>query len=273
LRIHNCKGLSLLRIKIRKDRWMMEIQLEKNKPEEIICQRCGSAAIARMTAKCDDRFGMRWPGGKIQTGHVLPHELIGLRENGADHDHVNMSWCLACGQIQGEWPTKIGKKYLKAEAILDKEAGKKKWMVVATDAQDKTTRRGNSFSSLGEAVAYAQGLKHFDFVGILEDVRIIADEEVGSNIACGSIVTDCNGKESLFSGTEAEAIASVEGVKVPTPTCLESNVGYECVVTTDSDEESFIFNTEAEAIAFADGVDFVNDSSIEVSSVARKVIK
>lgn len=79
------------------------------------CQSCGLEAVAAMTAECGNKFGMKWPGGKEQSGHVLPHDMIGLREKGASNKYVNMSWCLACGQIQGKWPTKMGDRYINRE--------------------------------------------------------------------------------------------------------------------------------------------------------------
>ena len=60
-------------------------------------------------------FGVKWPGGKTQKGFAPPHNLTGLREDGAPKEYMNFSWCLACGQIQGEWPTKIGAKYVERE--------------------------------------------------------------------------------------------------------------------------------------------------------------
>lgn len=76
------------------------------------CQRCGCQAVASCTGKTSDLFGMRWPGGKEQSGYVPPHNLIGLREKGASSDYLNFSWCLVCGQIQGEWPTQAGVSHL-----------------------------------------------------------------------------------------------------------------------------------------------------------------
>ena len=75
------------------------------------CQRCKRAAIASCTGRVDNMFGVKWPGGKIQKGFVPPHDLLGLREKDAPKEYMNFSWCLVCGQIQGEWPTKIGMKY------------------------------------------------------------------------------------------------------------------------------------------------------------------
>lgn len=88
------------------------------------CQSCGHRCVAGITAKCWNAFGIRWPGGNVQKGKVPPHNLLGLRENGADAGHVNISYCLMCGQIQGEWPVEAGVSY------LIKYAEKKLWEVV-----------------------------------------------------------------------------------------------------------------------------------------------
>lgn len=76
------------------------------------CQRCHKDAVARVTAKCGDLFHFVWPGGREHRGAVLPHELIGLRDHNAYNDYVEFDYCLGCGQIQGEWPVKGGKKYV-----------------------------------------------------------------------------------------------------------------------------------------------------------------
>lgn len=76
------------------------------------CQSCGHEAVARCTGKTVDSFGIVWPGGREQQGYVPPHELTGLRENNASSDYMNFSYCLVCGQIQGEWPTKVGVSHL-----------------------------------------------------------------------------------------------------------------------------------------------------------------
>lgn len=80
------------------------------------CQSCGHECVVGITAKCADRFGIRWPGGREQIGYVPPHELVGLRERDASSDYVNISYCLVCGQIQGEWPVKGAASYLKKYA-------------------------------------------------------------------------------------------------------------------------------------------------------------
>jgi len=80
------------------------------------CQRCGHTYVAGVTAKCWNQFGLKWPGGQIHQGKVLPHTLIGLRENGASAGYVNFSYCMVCGQIQGDFPTQAGDKYLREYA-------------------------------------------------------------------------------------------------------------------------------------------------------------
>jgi hypothetical protein len=94
------------------------------------CQTCGHNCIAHVVAKCGDLFHFRWPGGREQGGYVLPHETIGLRDNGAYHDYVSFQYCLVCGQIQGKWPVKGADKYLREfapkrlwEAIVINDGG------------------------------------------------------------------------------------------------------------------------------------------------------
>ncbi len=77
------------------------------------CQRCNKPAVAFAQAKCSDLFYFRRPGGKEQNGYVLSHELSGLRADEVSSDYMAIYYCLACGQIQGEWPVKGGRKYMK----------------------------------------------------------------------------------------------------------------------------------------------------------------
>jgi hypothetical protein len=89
-----------------------------------MCKSCGYKAVASCTAKVDQLFGMLLPGGKEQVGFVPPHELVGLRERGAVKSYMNFSWCLVCGQIQGDWPTKYGHSH------LEKYAENRHWEVI-----------------------------------------------------------------------------------------------------------------------------------------------
>lgn len=83
---------------------------------EACCSSCGHKCVASASAKCSDLFHFCWPGGRKQSGYVLPHELIGLRANGASEDYVEIDYCLVCGQIQGKWPVKGAAKYLREYA-------------------------------------------------------------------------------------------------------------------------------------------------------------
>ena len=75
------------------------------------CQRCGENCVAFLQGKTSDLFWMMWPGGKEQSGYVPPDHLCGVRAGG-DSDYMNLNLCLACGQVQGEWPKVSVKKWL-----------------------------------------------------------------------------------------------------------------------------------------------------------------
>lgn len=75
------------------------------------CQRCGEHCVALMMGKTSDSFFARWPGGLEQTGYVPPDDVCGVRCND-DADYMSLKLCLACGQVQGEWPKKLVLKWL-----------------------------------------------------------------------------------------------------------------------------------------------------------------
>ena len=59
------------------------------------CFKCKSERIVTLTAKCSDRFGMSL--GDIDHDGYVPDD-IGVGSG----DYVEFSYCLNCGQIQGE---------------------------------------------------------------------------------------------------------------------------------------------------------------------------
>lgn len=61
------------------------------------CHRCGSARVARLTAKCSDLCTTE-VDGNLREGHVPGDMGVG------GDDYVELAWCLACGQLQGAWP-------------------------------------------------------------------------------------------------------------------------------------------------------------------------
>jgi len=62
------------------------------------CQSCNSDRLVSVSAKCDDRCSVETK--QKATWDYVPRDM-GL---GADSDYVRLSYCLACGQIQGKWP-------------------------------------------------------------------------------------------------------------------------------------------------------------------------
>lgn len=61
------------------------------------CKRCNSGRVLDASAKTSDGFGM-WIAGNEYTGYV-PRD-IGI----GGGDYVKISYCLDCGQIQGNFP-------------------------------------------------------------------------------------------------------------------------------------------------------------------------
>lgn len=78
------------------------------------CQRCGESCVAFLQGKVSDLFWMKWPGGREQSGYVPPDDICGVRVGG-DSDYMNLNLCLACGQVQGEWPKRSVQKWLDAK--------------------------------------------------------------------------------------------------------------------------------------------------------------
>jgi len=61
------------------------------------CQKCNSERIADVGAKCSDLFNATFQT-KDYDGYVPSDMGIG------GGDYLDFSYCLDCGQIQGEWP-------------------------------------------------------------------------------------------------------------------------------------------------------------------------
>lgn len=64
------------------------------------CQKCESARIIDVNAKCSDMCVVEI-GGKERNGYVPTDVVFG---KGGWGDYVGFSLCLDCGQMQGEWP-------------------------------------------------------------------------------------------------------------------------------------------------------------------------
>lgn len=61
------------------------------------CQKCGSNRLAKISGKTSDCFdGII--DGKIYSGYVPDDMGIG------GNNEIEFTYCLECGQIQGEWP-------------------------------------------------------------------------------------------------------------------------------------------------------------------------
>jgi len=65
------------------------------------CQKCGSDIILEVSAKCYDMCHLSYR--QSETTAVVPNN-IGL---GKDPNCVSFSYCLNCGQIQGEYPIQL----------------------------------------------------------------------------------------------------------------------------------------------------------------------
>lgn len=65
------------------------------------CQRCKSPRIARVSAKCDDRFTYEAPDRTLR-GSYVPH-FTGI----GNGDYVCFQYCLECGQLQGTFPIPV----------------------------------------------------------------------------------------------------------------------------------------------------------------------
>lgn len=62
------------------------------------CKRCGSTRIAEVSAKCSDLCSFKV--GTRRIDYYVP-EGVGLGNNS---DCVEVSYCIDCGQIVGDWP-------------------------------------------------------------------------------------------------------------------------------------------------------------------------
>jgi hypothetical protein len=63
------------------------------------CQTCKSDQLVRVSGKTSDMCGVDGPGGLNDHSGYVP-EGIGI----GGGDYISFTYCLACGQIQGEWP-------------------------------------------------------------------------------------------------------------------------------------------------------------------------
>lgn len=71
----------------------------------MICQRCSGKRVVSVSAKCSDRCVVDYPDGMYVgrsggPGYVPTDLGIG------GYDYIKMSHCLACGQIQGDFPVR-----------------------------------------------------------------------------------------------------------------------------------------------------------------------
>lgn len=60
------------------------------------CQRCSSTRVASGGGKCSDMFQSSM-GDREKHGYVAD-------DMGVGGDYIEFTWCLECGQLQGEWP-------------------------------------------------------------------------------------------------------------------------------------------------------------------------
>ena len=78
------------------------------------CQKCKSERVIRIHCKCSDMFDMQVDGVN-KSGYVPTNLFFGKDGYG---DYVEVSLCVACGQIQSKFP--ISKAQIdKAMAGLD----------------------------------------------------------------------------------------------------------------------------------------------------------
>lgn len=64
------------------------------------CQRCNADKVLDITAKCSDCCFVSYPDGNEHQGYV-PDLAVG------GGDYVEFSYCSDCGQIQGDFPSKV----------------------------------------------------------------------------------------------------------------------------------------------------------------------
>ena len=63
------------------------------------CQKCQSKRTATVTAKCSDCCSVALDSSEQFSDGYAPDDM-----NIGGGDYVNFSFCLDCGQLQGEWP-------------------------------------------------------------------------------------------------------------------------------------------------------------------------
>ena len=63
------------------------------------CQTCKSDQIASVNGKTSDQCTVSGPGALDGEPNEVPRD-IGI----GGGDYIEFDYCLACGQIQGEWP-------------------------------------------------------------------------------------------------------------------------------------------------------------------------
>lgn len=63
----------------------------------LTCQKCNSARLCQITGKCSDCCGVTL--GPVEWDGYVPND-IGV----GGGDYIELTYCLECGQIQGEFP-------------------------------------------------------------------------------------------------------------------------------------------------------------------------
>jgi len=79
--------------------------------------KCGSARLMQIQAHCSDCFDARYNNQKIDYSGYVPSGL-----NIGSSDDVEITYCLDCGKIQGEFPISED-KVLQAFDLEDEEEG------------------------------------------------------------------------------------------------------------------------------------------------------
>lgn len=81
------------------------------------CQKCGSANVFGIYAKCNDLFELSKDGRTIKSGYVPTG--IGIDSGGSE---LAFDLCFACGTVQGEWPNNA-ERFLPKEKLINKYGG------------------------------------------------------------------------------------------------------------------------------------------------------
>jgi len=63
------------------------------------CQHCESDRIAMISGKCGDMFSLSTTEAPRTLNDYVPDHM-----NIGGGDYIRISFCLDCGQIQGQWP-------------------------------------------------------------------------------------------------------------------------------------------------------------------------